>query len=275
MYDNTVSARTYLSYIAEQAGGFAIIGRDGKLYVKTFGQDNVELDIDLFQDYKWGDKFKISRVSYEDGVQNYKFGDETENTVYINQNNMYIVDSEQVENIYNQLNNLEVYSFEGQTIIDPAYDIGDILIIDGKKVIYQGEIEYATKFKASINSKIQAKTENESMQTKESTSTKIRRVQSQIDQESGRITQLAQETTENATKLAQQEITINSIKQEVSNTISYKKDIDAITELHIEDAENTDLLKLEIKGNKTYETNLFPSTNLYPRSGLQPNQRGG
>ena len=131
MYDNTVSARTYLSYIAEQAGGFAIIGRDGKLYVKTFGQDNVELDIDLFQDYKWGDKFKISRVSYEDGVQNYKFGDETENTVYINQNNMYIVDSEQVENIYNQLNNLEVYSFEGQTIIDPAYDIGDILIIDG------------------------------------------------------------------------------------------------------------------------------------------------
>lgn len=131
---------------------------------------------------------------------------------------MYIVDSEQVENIYNQLNDLEVYSFEGQTIIDPAYDIGDILIIDGKKVIYQGEIEYATKFKASINSKIQAKTENESMQTKKSTSAKIRRVQSQIDQESARITQLAQETTENATKLAQQEISVNGIKSEVSST---------------------------------------------------------
>lgn len=36
VYDNTVSARTYLSYIAEQAGGFAFIGRDGKLYIKSF-----------------------------------------------------------------------------------------------------------------------------------------------------------------------------------------------------------------------------------------------
>ena len=36
VYDNTVSARTYLSYISEQAGGFAFIGRDGKLYIKSF-----------------------------------------------------------------------------------------------------------------------------------------------------------------------------------------------------------------------------------------------
>ena len=36
VYDNTISARTYLSYIAEQAGGFAFIGRDGKLYIKSF-----------------------------------------------------------------------------------------------------------------------------------------------------------------------------------------------------------------------------------------------
>ena len=96
VYDNTVSARTYLSYIAEQAGGFAVIGRDGKLYIKTFGQDTVNVDINLFKDYKWGDKFKVSKVSYEDGVQDYKFGDNTADTIYINQNNMYIVDSKQI-----------------------------------------------------------------------------------------------------------------------------------------------------------------------------------
>ena len=37
VYDNTVAARTYIGYIAEQAEGFAVIGRDGKLYIKTFG----------------------------------------------------------------------------------------------------------------------------------------------------------------------------------------------------------------------------------------------
>ena len=192
VYDNTVLARTYLSYIAEQAEGFAVIGRDGKLYIRTFGQDTIEFDINLFKDFKWGDKFKVSKVSYEDGVQDFKFGDNTADTIYINQNNMYIVDSEQIENIYNQIKGFEIYSFEGETIIDPAYDLGDVLVIDGKKVLYQGKIEYAGKFKANINSKIQAKTEQESMQTKQSNSNKIKRVQSEINQIDGKILQLAQ-----------------------------------------------------------------------------------
>jgi hypothetical protein len=216
VYDNTVTARTYLGYIAEQAGGFAVIGRDGKLYIKTFGEDTINFNVDLFGDFTWGDKLKVSRVSYEDGIQNYKFGDETQATVFIDQNNMYIVDSEQVENIYNQIKDFEVYTFEGETIIDPAYDIGDILVIDGKKVLYQGEIKYAGKFKASINNKVQAKTEQESMQTKQTNSNKIKRVQSEINQIDGKITQLVQETTENEEKITQAQQDIDGFTQKVA-----------------------------------------------------------
>lgn len=216
VYDNTVTARTYLGYIAEQAGGFAVIGRDGKLYIKTFGEDTINFNVDLFGDFTWGDKLKVSRVSYEDGIQNYKFGDETQATVFIDQNNMYIVDSEQVENIYNQIKDFEVYTFEGETIIDPAYDIGDILVIEGKKVLYQGEIKYAGKFKASINNKIQAKTEQESMQTKQTNSNKIKRVQSEINQIDGKITQLVQETTENEEKITQAQQDIDGFTQKVA-----------------------------------------------------------
>ena len=216
VYDNTVTARTYLGYIAEQAGGFAVIGRDGKLYIKTFGKDTIDFNVDLFGDFTWGDKLKVSRVSYEDGIQNYKFGDETQATVFIDQNNMYIVDSEQVENIYNQIKDFEVYTFEGETIIDPAYDIGDILVIDGKKVLYQGEIKYAGKFKASINNKVQAKTEQESMQTKQTNSNKIKRVESEINQIDGKITQLVQETTENEEKITQAQQYIDGFTQKVA-----------------------------------------------------------
>ena len=249
VYDNTVSARTYLSYIAEQAEGFAMIGRDGKLYIRTFGQDTIEFDINLFKDFKWGDKFKVSKVSYEDGVQDFKFGDNTADTIYINQNNMYIVDSEQIENIYNQIKGFEIYSFEGETIIDPAYDLGDVLVIDGKKVLYQGKIEYAGKFKANINSKIQAKTEQESMQTKQSNSNKIKRVQSEINQIDGKILQLAQETTENTEKLTKHEQTIDSISDKVSHIEETTNVIEGNKAISLGNAVVGELIELHVYGN--------------------------
>ena len=44
VWDNEVTAREYISYIAEQAGAFACIGRDGKLYFRKIGEDIVELN---------------------------------------------------------------------------------------------------------------------------------------------------------------------------------------------------------------------------------------
>jgi predicted nucleic acid-binding Zn-ribbon protein len=217
VYDSSISARVYLSYIAEQAGGFACIGRDGKLYIRTIGEDTAELPLKYFQNFSWGEKFKISRVKYEDGIQLFEKGDESGNTIYINQDNMYIVDQEQIDNIYDLYKDLEVYSFEGDSIIDPALDIGDILIIDGKKVIYQGSSQYSGKFKASISSKIQSKAKEETTTRTPSQKTINRRVQSQIDQENAKITQLTQETTENSEKIVEHEQTIDGFKQTVEN----------------------------------------------------------
>ena len=252
-----------MSYIAEQAEGFAVIGRDGKLYIRTFGQDTVNVDINLFKDYKWGDKFKVSKVSYEDGIQDYKFGDNMADTIYINQNNMYIVDSEQIENIYNQIKNFEAYSFEGETIIDPAYDIGDILIIDSKKVIYQGELEYVGKFKANIKSKIQAKTEQESTQTKSSNANKIKRVQSEINQIDGKITQLAQETTENTEKIAEHEVSIDKISDKVSNIADLTKDTNSIKTVVLNNCLEGEILEFHIYGNNAIFKPLVLSNDLY------------
>lgn len=218
VYDNTVSARTYLSYISEQAGGFACIGRDGKLYIRTIGESIAELPLKYFQNFKWGDKFKFTRVRYEDGIQLFEKGNTTGNTIYLNQDNMYIVDQEQIDNIYNQLNGLEVYGFEGDSIIDPSLDIGDLLLIDNKYVIYQGSSQYSGKFKASIQSKIQCKEKEETTSRKPSQKTINRRVQSQINQADGKIAQLVQEQTENSSKISQHEQDIDSITNKISET---------------------------------------------------------
>lgn len=229
VYDNTVSARTYISYIAEQAGGFACIGRDGKLYIRTIGQYAAEIPLKYFQNYKWGEKFKVTRVRYEDGIQLFEKGDTTGNTVYINQDNMYIVDQEQIDNIYNQLNGLEVYSFEGDCIIDPALDVGDLLLIDDKYVIYQGSSQYGGKFKASISSKIQNKAKEETMARTPSQKTINRRVQSQIDQAEGKIDQVVQEQEGINNKFTQQTQDINSITNTVSETKEIVEQLDGNT----------------------------------------------
>lgn len=198
-------------------------------------------------------------------------GDDTNNTIWINSSNMYIVDKEQIENIYNQLIDFECNSFEGSTIIDPALDIGDIVLINGKRVIYQGDIEYLGKFKVSISSKIQAKTKEETTRTVISEKAKIRRVQSEINQIDGTIKQLVQETSEYEEKLTQVEQDIDSIRQNISDIVDYKRTINGITEIHLVDSGKQYILKLEIKGNKAYESNLFSSEDLYPNESLYPN----
>ncbi len=242
------------------------IASEGKIILYSAAK----IELRLFKNYKWGEKFKVSKVFYEDGVQDYKFGDETASTIYINQNNMYIVDSEQVKRIYTQIKDFEVSSFEGETIIDPAYDIGDILIIDGKRVLYQGELEYAGKFKANIKSNIQAKTEQESMQTKQSNSNKIKRVQSEINQIDGKITQLAQETKENSKKISKHEQTLESISDKVSNIEDLTNNVEGVKTIALANCVEGKLLELHVYGNNTVFDYLFPGDDLYPSDNLYP-----
>lgn len=226
VYDNTVTAREYISYIAESAGCFACIDRKGKLCFREFYQDETEIPLKMFGEYKWGEEFKISKVSYEDGIISFKFGDNTRNNLWINQENMYIVDEDQVQKIYNKIKGLTVNTFEGKVIIDPAIDIGDKIVINGKNVIYQGEMSLEGRFIAQISSKIQIKQKEETTVKKESQKVVNRRVQSRIDQAEGKIEQLVEETTENSKKITKHEQDINGITQSVSEVKTEIKTVD-------------------------------------------------
>ena len=257
VYDNTVSAREYLSYIAEQAGGFACVGRDGKLYIRKIGENVIDFGIKYFQKFTWGEKFKVSRVAYEDGIQDFKFGNTTNNTIWMNQDNMYIVNGEQIENIYNEYADFECYSFEGSTIIDPAYDIWDILVIDGKRIIYQGDMEYVSKFKANISSKIQAKAKEETTVTKVSDKARIRRVQASIDQVKGEIENLVEEVDENSEKMTQVLQTVDEITQKVENIADLTKTVTGLKTITIEDAVIGAPIEIKILGNNTVFKKLY------------------
>lgn len=247
-YDNQITAREYIGYIAESAGGFSCIGRDGKLYFKSLYQDSTEIPLELFGEYKWSEEFKISKVSYEDGTRSFKFGDDTRNNLWINQGNIYIVDEAQIKNIYDKINGMIINSFEGKTVIDPAIDIGDKIIIDGKPILYQGEMIFEGRFIADISSKIQIKQKEETTTKTESQKIINRRVQSEINQIDGKITQIVEENTETSETLTKHEQTIDKISNIVqSNTTNINNNYQDIIQKLDEVPKKTDIISLENK----------------------------
>lgn len=249
VYDNEVKAREYMSYISEKAGGFCCAGRTGKIQIKKLGEDEEIIPQRLFKTYKWGEGHQISRVAYENGTESFKVGDETKDTLWIRQENLFISEEDDIQKIYDAVKDLDFYSFEGTTIINPAVDIGDIINIDGKKVIYQGEMTLNKRFIADIKSKIAIKQKQDTTTRKQSQQVINRKFQSQIDEENLKLTQLAKETTENTEKLTKHEQTIDSISDKVSHIEETTNVIEGNKTIQLGNAVAGKLIELHIYGN--------------------------
>lgn len=73
-------------------------------------------------------------------------------------------------------------------------------------------------------------------------------------------------------QLTQVEQTVGQIQQQVQDSIEYKREVTGTTEIYLENAGEAEILELEIRGNKTYESILYPGEDLYPSENLYPNQ---
>ena len=109
----------------------------------------------------------------------------------------------------------------------------------------------------------------------DSTDKKINQTYILVDKQNQKIIQQANQITEHEEKLTKVEQDVDSIKQKVKDVIDYKRTVENVSELHLTDAGSCEILKLEIKGNKEFVSELYPRTNLFPRAGLKPNQMGG
>lgn len=247
VYDNTVTAREYMGYIAESAEGFCVAGRDGKIYIKSFGEPVEEISLSMFKTYKYGEDYKVSRVAYEDGTRSFKFGDTSNSTIWIAQENMFIVDEDQIKNIYNQMLTFELTSFEGTCAINPALDYGDIITVGGKPVIYQGELSFNGRFIADINSQISIQQKQDT--TVKTTSQKLvnRKVQSSIDQIEGNITQIIQEQYDNNEKVSKVEQTLDSLNSKISDIADITISKEGQGSVTLENINESEPIRIEIR----------------------------
>lgn len=73
-YDTTLTARQYISYVAEVSGGFARIEADGKLYIRGFSNKDASQGIvpELCEQILIGSKHRVERVVYDNGINKYE-----------------------------------------------------------------------------------------------------------------------------------------------------------------------------------------------------------
>lgn len=156
-YDNTITARMYIAYLAEQAGCIATIDRDGTLiFVQFENLETVKIPLSIVEKYTKGKPYAIGRVLYEDGIRKYDKPHENEeysgDMLYINASNPYISNQEQIDDIYNVVKDFNIDSLTtGKILGDPAIDPWDIIEIYDDNVGYYGiiydekDIEYNEK----------------------------------------------------------------------------------------------------------------------------------
>ena len=151
-YDDALSGKQYISFLAELFGGNAKIGRDGKCYIIPL-KDNTKTPIEInaltSKSFEVGDYYEISRVCFDDGKLKLQGGGnvitvedlpETDidmdsyyylttdlkyytyannkwteavnfkNTLYIRQQNLFITQQAEVENIYNAVVGFKVHN---------------------------------------------------------------------------------------------------------------------------------------------------------------------
>lgn len=222
VYDNTLSGKQYISYIAEMMGGNAKIGRDGKLYIIPLkGEPIITINAKKSKSFTKGEIYEISRVVYESAISKFEYGEDTKNTLYIRQDNMFLTKTEEVEAIYNSVVGTKICSLKTENYGDVSLDSWDYIkytlgeeeyiTYNSNTITYQMNI--ASKVEVSIPTKNQQETTNVvGGNDKE----KIRRLETNINQIEGTITILNEEIDGQNKKIAEIEITNEQIQQSVT-----------------------------------------------------------
>ena len=183
-----------------------------------------------------------------------------------------------IDEMFNYLKTLNFYIFDIQSkgiLFLEACDMFNLVLngVTYKTILLNDEINIEDGLGENLylDEPEETKTEYEYA---DSTDRKINKTYILVDKQNQKITELINKTTEHEEQITQVKKDVDGIKQNVGDIIDYKREVEGITEIHLTDSGNQDILKLEVKGNKNYESNLFPSGNLYPSESLYLNLEG-
>ena len=203
-----------------------------------------------------------------------------ENILIINDNPFAYTEAKRqqlITALFNTVKGFEYTSFEITGQSKPYLETGDEILVVDKDKTFLSSFLFRFNYKSpkglesemSAPSLTKATVEYQNVASAEQIA---KRTELRVDKQEQTITGIIEQQTETGNKLTKVEQDIDGIKQTVSDSVTYKREISGITEIFLEDAGEAEILKLEVKGNKTYEANLFPGEDLFPSDELFANQ---
>lgn len=277
-YGNVVKA------VAQMSGNFAKINQDDKLELIFTKETN-----EIIKDYEGLEDKRDTRpitivtlgmtdiegenvtLRWEEGIQQYG-----ENYLVINDNPFAYTQEKRtklIKAIFDKVKGFGYSSFESKYSFKPYLQCGDLVkfrnregnLVDSIILRINTEHENITLSAPSI---IDATVEYEQPLDAIEIS---KRTEYIVNKQEQKITQIVENQTEFENSLTKVETDLEGIKQDVSKTVTYKRETEGTTQIHITEAEEADILMLEVKGNKEYNNYLYPSSDLYPSTDLYPN----
>lgn len=219
-YDNRISGRQYLGYIAELNGWNFMLDANGKLIYKEVNTEPLEtINFQDIADYKIGNKHKITRVLWDDSNNYWEAGTTGGDTYYIDTNNVYCINQEMVNNIFNKLNGLEFYDFKTTNCPSEAFKDGDLIqFTDGDNyynVFSQySNINYCGNWNGGIDINLNTSEQQETQII--GIEEKIKSIKTIVDRNNNTLTTIVEQTTNNTNDLS-------NLKESVQTQINENK----------------------------------------------------
>lgn len=281
IYDDSVKANTYISYLAEQCGCIAIIDRDGKLKF-----------LDLTDLYTWriprrllpkpytvGTPYTIQRVVYEQGIIKYESSaDENLDTLYLNGANVYIDRQEQIDYIYNLLSGFTLDSVVTQKMLgSPAIDPWDLVeVYDDRDVseptifkTFANNIYYFNGKHSQLFSTEIGKEQRKENITKNSQETFNKYARTNIDNLTAQVNIQAGEITEQQSITSDLNIRVGNVESAISEISDITVSGESImATIDLADINESEPIQLKVRPIGTNINHLLPSNTLYPSNDL-------
>lgn len=197
-YDSRITAREYLSYIAELNGGYAIINKNGKLELRQYTNlVKQTISTDDCDSFKLGLEHKIQRVVFDFNTDKWEKG--TGETLYINPNNVFITEQEDINNIYLIVNNLRFYTFKVN--YSPIYDdeAGDCIEFQIGTKRYPTFAQYSLRYNGGWIGGYKfdiASSKQQETTIKDSTKQDIKSIRTELDRTNAELKIIAEKTVD-------------------------------------------------------------------------------
>lgn len=163
-YDNTITARDYISYIAEVAGCYAKI-INNELFLLQYERGTDQITSDDIDSYKLGEKIKIERVVYDFGTTHYETSNDTSlNTLKLDTNNPFlqVITQNQFLDLTDNILNFEFYNID-INMCNIFYFNDTCILLDNYNILNQFNCDYGGGYVGSyitnINNQQQEETQ--------------------------------------------------------------------------------------------------------------------